>query len=233
MRPKLLLLVLCTGVLLGQNEPALVGLPGYGVTLTGTPEHPEIVNNSGRTILAYVIWHRDANGGGPVLPTLKTRELRTALVRPASASAPTAAPPQSAGVRTTVNGGPIYTLSNGGVTGGNIIQAVLQNVIFDDGQFVGTDRSYYFDILSARIDGERSLAQSVSGKQILWDELQAQATQWRNERTPQGSTEERLRQHEGMMLAAELLSVRAKYGEAAAPQIADWSAKLPVVWRAQ
>ena len=201
--------------------------------LSGSAGHPEIVNNSGKTILGYIIWQRDANGGGPVMPTIRTRELRLALVRPASASAPTATPPQSNSISTSSNGGPIYTFSNGGVTGGNIIQAVLQAVIFGDGQFVGTDRFHYFDNLSARIDGERTLAQSVSGKKISWDELQALFTQWRNERPPQGSMEESARHAAQMMLAGDLLSIRRAYGEAAALTIADWSSKLPVFWRAQ
>jgi hypothetical protein len=87
MRPKLLLLTLCLyafGVMLGQNGPALVGMPEVGVTLTGTAEHPEVVSNSGRGILGYVILSRDANGRGSFMPTLKTSDMRWALVGPTS-----------------------------------------------------------------------------------------------------------------------------------------------------
>jgi hypothetical protein len=36
-----------------------------------------------------------------------------------------------------------------------------------------------------------------------------------------------------MMLAGELLSIRARYGEAAALAMADWTARLPVLWKAK
>jgi hypothetical protein len=88
MRPKLPLLALCLcalRVLLGQNEPALVGIPEVGITLTGRAEHPEIANNSGRGMLGYVILSHDANGRESFMHTLKTRDLRLALVRPTSA----------------------------------------------------------------------------------------------------------------------------------------------------
>ena len=52
MRVSVLLLAFWAAVVLGQNEPALVGLPEHGVTLSGSAEHPEIANNSGKTILA-------------------------------------------------------------------------------------------------------------------------------------------------------------------------------------
>lgn len=240
MRTKLLLIALWAGVMFGQNtssnEPlvgrlyqSLVGLPEYGVTLTGSVEHPEAVDQSGRTILAYVLWLRAARGRGWLMPVLKTRELRLALLKPTSVSGPAAVPPQS-------------SISNGGP----IVQATLEAVVFSDGQFVGPDvldclqplvlgRS--FDMMSARIDAERSLAQAVSDKHMSWDQLQALFNQLKE---TQGSIEARpgwmppnkdasARHSAQWLLAGELLSARAEHGEAAALAMAEWTAKLPVL----
>jgi hypothetical protein len=51
--------VLVTTVVLGEavtiraprEQPAMVGMPEYSVTLSGTPEHPVIENHSGRAII--------------------------------------------------------------------------------------------------------------------------------------------------------------------------------------
>jgi hypothetical protein len=145
------------GVMLGQNEPALVGMPELGVTLTGTAEHPEVVNNSGRGILGYVIVSLEANGHGSLMPILKTHELRMALLKPAPASGPMATPPRS-------------SFDNGGPT----VQAILDAVIFDNGEFVGSDPWQYFVILSGQIDGERTLAQDILAGRVSWEQLDAQ-----------------------------------------------------------
>jgi hypothetical protein len=170
MRPKLRLFALCLcalGAMFGQNGPALVGMPELGVTLTGTAEHPEIVNHSGRGILGYVILSRDANGRESFMHTLKTRDLRLALVRPTSAppSGPMATPPRAVAIK------PLASFDNPGPP----VQAILHAVIFDNGEFVGSDRGQYFEILSGQVDGERTLAQVVLGKKISWDELEVLA----------------------------------------------------------
>lgn len=266
MRPKLLLLALCLcalGVMLGQNEPALVGMPELGVTLTGTAEHPEIVNNSGRGILGYVILSRDANGRESFMHTLKTRDLRLALVRPTSAppSGPMATPRRAVAIK------PLASFDNGGAQ----VQAILDAVIFDNGEFVGSDSGQLFEMLSGQVDDERTLAQAVLGQKISWDELEVLAPPRPNRaRPPQDSIAEAFARLEALAppglqaneppsptaagvirgydwvqrgvlgrraaeitLADELLSTRGAYGEAAALTISDWTAKLPVVWRAK
>jgi hypothetical protein len=163
MRRRLLLLALCLcalGVMLGQNEAALVGMPELGVMLTGTPDKPEVVSNSGRGILGYVILPLNASGLGSFMPTLKTEDLRLALVRPTSASGPMATPPRRS------------SFGKGSADGRPIVKAILDAVIFDDGQYAGPDSGQYFEILSGRVDGERALAQAVSGKKISWDDLE-------------------------------------------------------------
>lgn len=48
------------------EQPALQGLPAYGITLSGTPENPVIENHSGRVVIAYDVKFSDANGRGMV-----------------------------------------------------------------------------------------------------------------------------------------------------------------------
>ena len=59
----LALLLAAAAALRAQGEQlAMVGMPEYGVTLSGTPEHPVIENHSGRVIIGYNIETADANG---------------------------------------------------------------------------------------------------------------------------------------------------------------------------
>ena len=48
------------------QQPALQGLPTYGVTLSGSLENPLISNNSGRVVISYDVKFSDANGRGMV-----------------------------------------------------------------------------------------------------------------------------------------------------------------------
>ena len=62
--------VLLTALVLGTaltvraqgEQPVMVGMPGYGIALSGTPEHPVIENHSGRVIIGYNIDAADASG---------------------------------------------------------------------------------------------------------------------------------------------------------------------------
>jgi hypothetical protein len=44
------------------QQPAMLGMPEYGVTLSGSPDDPVIENHSGRVIIGYNIDTADANG---------------------------------------------------------------------------------------------------------------------------------------------------------------------------
>ena len=57
----------------------LVGLPEYGVTLTGTVKNATILNNSGKTIIVHVLRFDYAGGGGIYMRKLKTRGMRLRL----------------------------------------------------------------------------------------------------------------------------------------------------------
>jgi hypothetical protein len=46
------------------EQPALQGLPAYGVSLSGSLENPGIENHSGRVVIGYDVKFSDANGRG-------------------------------------------------------------------------------------------------------------------------------------------------------------------------
>ena len=47
-------------------QPAFVGIPEYGVLLTGSPEVPVIINHSGRAIIGFSMKTYTVDGGkGP------------------------------------------------------------------------------------------------------------------------------------------------------------------------
>jgi len=73
----LLAVTCCALVAWGQDAvQTLFGLPEYGVTLTGTPAEPTIINNSGKTIIGYVLCLQYASGGCIHRINLKTHGLR-------------------------------------------------------------------------------------------------------------------------------------------------------------
>jgi hypothetical protein len=116
------------------EQPALQGLPAYGVALSGSPENPVIENHSGRVVIGYHVKLTDANGRVAGLPAQVMADsmlpegipdgssvyAKGAL--PINPTVPMPGPPQ---VRFTGQG-PIVT-------------AALRSVIFADGQFVGAD----------------------------------------------------------------------------------------------
>jgi hypothetical protein len=218
MRAKLLLFTLTALAGFGQNANA-VGLPEYGVVLTGDIESPTptIVDGSHKYLLAYVLRVTHANGGSIAAPRLLTRNFRLNL--PINGT-----PVLSNSIAATVNG---VVVSGPGA--GPVVKAILESVIFDDGHFVGTD-SRYFDNMSIQIDAERLLAQRVATQPPdIWTELSgllepSLANQGK-------TTEEHLVFFAQRSLAQDLVQAKNKQGEAAAFEIAARSALLPNVWK--
>jgi hypothetical protein len=215
--------VLCLGLAVAQtinpaagSKETLVGLPQYGVTLTGTPSKPEIVNNSGKTILAWVLWQQDATGSGPSGITMETQNLRNGITRTGS----TAAGPTPAVKRPD------------GTDQGPFVKATLQAVVFGDGEYVGEDSLNSFQIVSAGIDRERTFAQSVLSKKISWAEIEALAEDRNPTKAARGPAEAAgLRARAN--LAGDLVHARQQAGDEIALRAAEWSSKLPVIWRSQ
>lgn len=218
MRAKLLLFTLTALASFGQNAN-MVGLPEYGVILTGDIESPTpaIVDGSHKYLLAYVLRVTHANGGSIAAPRLLTRNLRLNL--PINGT-----PVLSNSIAATVNG---VVVSGPGA--GPVVKAILESVIFDDGQFVGPD-SRYFDNMSIQIDAERLLAQHVATHPPdIWTELSgllepSLANQGK-------TTEEHLVFFAQRSLAQDLVQAKNKQGEAAAFEVAARSALLPNVWK--
>ena len=215
--------VLCLGLAVAQtinpaagSKETLVGLPQYGVTLTGTPSKPEIVNNSGKTILAWVLWQQDATGSGPSGITMETQNLRNGITRTGS----TAAGPTPAVKRL------------GGTDQEPFVKATLQAVVFGDGEYVGEDSLNSFQIISTAIGAERTFAQSVLSKKISWTEIDSLARN-RNPTKDAKNPRESAGLHAQASLARDLAYAREQAGDEIALEAATWSSKLPVIWRTQ
>ena len=73
---RLLPLLAFAWIALGQQDAPLVGLPEYGVTLTGTQAEPTLVNNSDKGLIGYVVRLAYASGGSDYRRNLQTRSLR-------------------------------------------------------------------------------------------------------------------------------------------------------------
>lgn len=215
--------VLCLGLTVAQtinpaadSKKTFVGLPQYGVTLTGDPGKPTIVNTSGKVILAWVLWQQDATGFGPSGITIETQNLRNGITR----TGPTAVAPTGGVLR------PDGTLQ------GAFVKATLQAVVFGDGEYVGEDSLNSFQIVSAGIAAERTFAQLVLSKKISWAEIEALAEDRSPTKTARGPAEAAgLRARAN--LAGDLVHARQQAGDEIALGAAEWSSKLPVIWRAQ
>jgi hypothetical protein len=218
--------VLCLGLAVAQTiNPAtkkpFVGLPQYGVTLTGDPGKPTIVNTSGKVILAWVLWEQDATGFGPSGITIETQNLRNGSMR----TGPTAA--DLTVIRPT--GG---VLRPDGTLQGAFVKATLQAVVFGDGEYVGEDSLNSFQIISAGIEAERTFAQSVLSKKISWADIEALAEDRNPTKTARGPAEA-AGLHARASLAGDLVYARQQAGDEIALRAAEWSSKLPVIWRSQ
>ena len=215
--------VLCLGLAVAQtvnpaagSKETLVGLPQYVVTLTGTPSKPEIVNSSGKTILAWVLWQQDATGSGPSGITMETQNLRNGITRTGSTAAG-----QTPAVKRF-----------DGTDQEPFVKATLQAVVFGDGEYVGEDSLNSFQIISTAIGAERTFAQSVLSKKISWTEIDTLARN-RNPTKDAKNPRESAGLHAQASLARDLAYAREQAGDDLALEAATWSSKLPVIWRAQ
>lgn len=161
---------------LNINAQTLVGLPQYGVILSGTAAVPVLENHAAKAIIAQMIRVYYANERVPInFGNLKDRETWRGLVANIPAGA-TAKPFQ-----VFEDHPPAVRLN--GVTPENPSAAQLDSVLFADGEFVGPDVVNYFPKVSARIAAVRALAtlalQAQANPQAqaaFWAELERMAT---------------------------------------------------------
>jgi hypothetical protein len=102
-------------------QPVLLGMPAYGLTLSGTLTAPVIENHSRKTIRAYTIMFLEANGGGPTISGF--------FSIPPGGKYEVTDPNSSVSVFERVQRG----------APNRLVRARLLNVTFAGGEFVGTD----------------------------------------------------------------------------------------------
>jgi hypothetical protein len=197
---------------------ALIGLPDYGVTLSGSPEEPVLENHSGRVVIGYDMETAYANGGGVILS--------------AQIMAPSVLP---AGIP---DGGAIYVHGNVpvGFQGGNrvktssqgpIVTATLHSVIFADGQFVGAGEQGAFELFAKKLTGVTEAGKLA--KTQAWDQLEAlEQSFMRFQRAPGEDLDVyTFRQ----VAASRLVETRKFQGDAAANELAEIYSALPTLWK--
>jgi hypothetical protein len=123
-----LLAVTCFALVAWGQQTALVGLPEYGVELTGTVQNPTIVNNSGRTIIGHVQCMEYASGGCQYRRDLNTRDLRLNMKN-----------------LSVERRAPVIVAYGPNLTPPTFVRVVLDAVVFADGQVVGPDQGHNFE----------------------------------------------------------------------------------------
>ncbi len=211
------LIVLLTGCVLAQSS-SLVGLPDAGVLLTGTPDNPILQNNTGRVILAWTVFSTDSKGIGFVSSKNLMLMLRDGPLKPQAS---------------------IVHLSPAGQHGaysrplvmGPSASAVLDAVVFGDGEVAGPDRTGMQLSTSGAIQGEQGVDKLFLAGDLL---RLGEIAKGQNLLAPEvGSGPIFLQAFNGSQqgFAQELLRVRDKMGEQFARSIAAKSAAYPTLWR--
>jgi hypothetical protein len=149
--PLLILLFSVSSTAMAQ----LIGLPQYGVILTGTPDDPVVLNQSPHRILLYAL--RLQRGDQDRFPASRVRdflgELTTLQIAP---NGPGIAPGATS-LSVLQMTAPQTRNAAGQRTDMGYTQATLDAVLFDNGQFVGPDVSRTFESTTERINGELSV----------------------------------------------------------------------------
>jgi hypothetical protein len=145
----------------------MVGLPQYGVTLSGTPDDPVIENHSGRVIIGYNIETADANGrlmggiGQILAPSVLPAGFPDGKSLYAMGNFPVD-PNLQRGNRLQVRGAP---------GSGPAVRATLTCVIFANGHFVGIDERGIFDRLGNELKAVQEAG--ILAKTGAWEQLDA------------------------------------------------------------
>jgi hypothetical protein len=219
----LALLLAAVSALRAQGQqPALKGLPEYGVTLSGSVDDPVIENHSGRVIIAYNIETADANGrlvGG-------IGQILAPSVLPAGL-------PDGKSLYAMGNFPVDPNLQRGGrvVNAGarSAVRATLTCLIFGDGHFVGTDERGVFERLGKELKAVQEAG--VLAKTGAWDQLDAlnQAFRQMQRQPPPG--EDRTVYTFRQLAASRLVETWRLKGDAAASQLAEIYGSLPTLWK--
>lgn len=207
------LIALLTSCLAAQSS-SLTGLPG--VALAGTPDNPILQNSTGRAILVWTVLFADSNGIGWVSTKNQMLMLREGPLSPQGSIVHMGGPH---GASSRPNGmGPAAS-------------AVLDAVIFGDGEVIGPDRTGLLVSTAGAIQGQQGvdklflagdfirLVHIANGENLLPPEAGSGAI---FQHAFNGSQQ---------AFAQELLRVRDRMGEEFARRIAAVSARYPNLWR--
>ena len=206
-------LMLSTAMVVGAvwaqaEQDVMVGMPQYGVTLSGTPDDPVLENHSGKVIIGYGM----AGGGGQILAhSALPAGLANGRSMYTEGSYPTDANPQRNRVKNV--GAPALT------------SAALTCLIFADGHFVGADEHGVFEDFSKELKAVREVGNLA--KAGAWDQLDAlaQAFSQAGPNPPPGG--DRVAYAYRLLAAQRLVETRRLKGDAAAAQLAQIYSSLP------
>jgi hypothetical protein len=226
----------------------VVGLPEYGVTLTGTVQNPTIVNNSGKTIIGHVLGLGYASGGAQYRRNLTTHGLRLNMKNLAAGIPP-------GGTESPLSHSPTVVKAWGPttLTPLTFARVVLDAVVFADGQFVGPDQGHNFEGMANQVIAEHELAGLVSAarndatkREAAWAEVMRLAChgcvdpggadlpeQDLSKRPPPQNRPPEFLEWAQEVVARDLIFARNRAGDDAAYDIADREMSIPKLWRAR
>ena len=189
----------------------LVGLPQYGVELSGTVDNPVIINHSGKDIYETTVVLYAANGdrNGVSTENFYFNSLAD-VVHPGQTAEIHGGQPKPTDVVTI-----IYDTPKGMTPAPMTVKIVLDSVVFGDGVFVGPDTVKSF---SQTVD-EFSIANSTAVRS--WDELKLLT-----KLTP-GSLDDMVKYR----VASLLIGTRESEGPDAAQRLIDGFLSLPRITR--
>lgn len=228
--PLLLLLFAVAPAAMAQ----LVGLPEYGVLLSGTRDNPVVLNQSQHRILAFALRQRSGDKG---LATISNQVGLSQLTRGNAGPSGPGIPPGGTSLSLPQVAAPQVRTAPGQRT--DIAEVTLDSVLFDDGLFVGPDLSHAYESITARITAEVSvdsiLLSAKTGGELAtaWEQIKQIAETPLVPPTPAPGTipESRLvpDPNSPRQSAMQLLSVRERLGEKAAVAQAAASLAYPKI----
>jgi hypothetical protein len=164
--PLLLLLFAVAPAAMAQ----LVGLPEYGVLLSGTPDNPVVLNQSPHRILAFTL--RQGRG-----MFLSNQAGLSQLTRGNAGPDGPGIPPGGTSLSLQRASVGAVAIVNGQRTDVGNTEATLDSVLFEDGLFVGPDLGHSYESITARIAAEISvdsilLSAKTDGElAAAWDQI--------------------------------------------------------------
>jgi hypothetical protein len=203
----------------------LVGLPAYGITLSGDPSAPTLVNSSQRKILGYTVQFEDSEGRRTIKISLSFLGMGN--------DRPVGIPPGAQDVSSApdVRRPPSGT----GTPNGGVVKATLDAVLFDDGEIVGADSHDTFGRATSVISAARDLYSKVlaartgtpTQKESTWSEVSRIAQGQPTDPVIRDAVYQKFQRQ----FAEELQRVRSIGGDDAAYNLAARSGSYPTIWR--